>query len=290
MDLLRSCYEIPMRFKDGEPTKVVRWFFCGPDAEIFTKPTIFRSANWESTPYQNNGLGEQRPSNRPWRNGSRAVGFTGRGSGCNFSDDWWAEGIPTSATFVLAKDGNGVPLCCGVDGGDLLLGGDVAVTRRGPGSPAGYLLFGGDASADFHVLNGDLQLDGDAEVHFHPAPPIVTTCCAAVAQELIASFPVFGACPCLAGVICPIVWDGAKWEGTTLPFCSGHTMTVRLYCTGVGPLAWNFDLDIDGVNFITGGITFVGSCAPLHFEGSPLFTLAPFPGCSGFGQVVVDEP
>jgi hypothetical protein len=131
---------------------------------------------------------------------------------------------------------------------------------------------------------------GDAEVHFHPPAPVMTTCCGPVPTELIASFPVFGSCPCLAGVICPITWDGAKWEGTTLPFCAGHTFTVRFYCTGIGPLAWEFDLDIDGVNFITGGIAFVGSCGPLHFEGSPLFSIASLPGCTGFAQVVVDEP
>lgn len=288
--MIRSCYKTLMRFNENQPAVEIKWAFCGPNARVFNAPTPFRSANWESTPYTNEGLGEQRPGLRPWVNGARPSGLEGNRAGLCVPADWWTSGIPDNVVFPLVKDALGVPVCCNPSPGALALGGGAYVTRRGPGARMGALALSGGSSVDFRILPGALLLDGEAEVHLHPPAPIVTTCCPAVNPELIASFPVFGSCACLTGVICPIVWDGAKWEGTTLPFCSGHTLTVRFYCSGVGPLAWNFDLDIDGVNFITGGITFVGSCGPLHFEGSPLFTLAGFPGCTGFGQVVIDEP
>lgn len=279
-----------MRFHEDQPAQEVRWFFCGPQAEVFDAPTPFRSRNYESTPDSNTGLGEQRPGNRPWVNGIRPTGLDGRGRGCGFPLAWWDDGIPSDGSFTISKNANGVPTCCLDSSGSVLVSGDSLATRFGPGSRLGGVLVGGGESVELRFNPGAVLVSGDAEVHFHPPAPIMTTCCGLVPAELIASFDDGGLCPCLAGVTCPITWDGAQWTGTTLPFCAGHTFTVRFYCTGVGALAWKFDLDIDGVNEITGGITFVGSCGPLHFEGSPAWSLTAV-GCPGtFAQLIVDEP
>lgn len=252
-----------MRFKEGAPSQMVRWYFADPEAEVFPGPTVFRSANWESTPYENDGLGEIRPSNRPWRNGARPNGFSGRSVSCLFPDSYWQSGIPEEVNFVLVKDQNNVPLCCVSNPFALLLGGDCSVTRRGPGAPVGALFLFGDASRDFHVLPGGILLAGDAEVHFHPPAGIVTPCCpggtpALVTVDLVP--PLFGAATGNAA------WDaGNSWWQTIIPTTTPNLdVLVRWQCLGGGIDCSSFQLRLQ-----------------LLFFGIPINTedRLPDPGC-----------
>lgn len=289
MDLLRSCYRGLMRFSEDEPAKEVRWFFCSPDAEIFRGPTPFRSANWEATPYTNEGLGEQRPGKRPWVNGVRPTGMEGTDLGCRFPDDWWSNGVPANVRIAIPRTESGVPFCCLPAVGGVAVSGSADVTVRGPYARIGGCLVGGDASVEFRILPGGVEVGGDAEVNPHPPTPIPTLCCPLVPRTLTVTFDVFGVCPEVAALAFPIEWDGAKWTGTSPVFNVTHTITVELECTGAGAFGWEWNLYEDATLIVGGGTVFIGSCGPLHIEGTPAFLLT-LAGCTGvFAQLIVDE-
>jgi hypothetical protein len=147
MDLLRSCYTGLVKFRNSDSPVSVKWFFCGPQAEVFSGPTIFRSQNYEDQDIQNNGLGEQRPSKRPWANGKRVAGFVGNVPlGCN-PPDWWVDGIPDSVSYSIPRDKEGVPLCCAARAGGLLFNGNARWVAFGNHQRIGGLVFGGSADA-----------------------------------------------------------------------------------------------------------------------------------------------
>src|ERR1051325_5292021 len=130
MDLIRSCYKGKMRFRETDDPVDVTWFFASKDADVFTGPAIFRSADWEATPYSNSGLGEQRPPRGAWRNGQRPALLNRRQPGSHFPQEWWENGVPPSAVVSFGRLPTGEPLIC-IHGQTGLRFGGVAVIRRG---------------------------------------------------------------------------------------------------------------------------------------------------------------
>ena len=143
MDVVRSCPVGKMRFREGDSPVNVTWFFAAPDAKIFEEPTIFRLTDYESTPFQNNGLGTQYPPRGPWRNGQRPARLTGKVRCSEFLDDWWRDGIPDGVTVNVPRLSSGAPICCSPASLGLSFSGKAKVRKgRLIGPPAG-LLFGG---------------------------------------------------------------------------------------------------------------------------------------------------
>jgi hypothetical protein len=109
VDVLRSCYDVGMRFSDSGPVVRVRWFFSAPNAAILRGLNSFRSLNWEDAAQRQQLLGEQ-PGNRRWNNGQRPLLLAGDhecGEGSN-----WQNGFPGPFTPGRAITTNGVPFCC----------------------------------------------------------------------------------------------------------------------------------------------------------------------------------
>ena len=146
MDVLRSCFKGKMRFREGDDPVTVTWFFCRGDAAIFERPTIFRGTDFESTPYNNSGLGQQYPPRGSWRNGQRPALLAGMVSCLEFDPQWWETGIPADEVVNLPRTEVGEPLCCIDAALGLRFGGQAKVSVVRPKVVQFGLLFGGSAS------------------------------------------------------------------------------------------------------------------------------------------------
>jgi len=94
MDWLRSCYRVPMIFRDGDEPVMVRWYFCDEDAECFPYEHVFGSQNWEREKTDRT-IGEQ-AGPRTWVDGERPEnGDDGQDAQhCFDPAEWWTDGIP----------------------------------------------------------------------------------------------------------------------------------------------------------------------------------------------------
>ena len=114
MDYLRSCYEVDMVFRVGDPPIKVRWYFVDCNHNNHPLWTPFASANWVSRVCEAGALGEQ-PGSRPWANGSRPVN-AGDGDEVAVAcveehEEWWTDGIG-SGEETGPYDDAGLPICC----------------------------------------------------------------------------------------------------------------------------------------------------------------------------------
>jgi hypothetical protein len=167
MDVLRSCYTGKMRFKASDNPVSVAWFFADKQAKIFRAPTLFRSADFESTPFQNNGLGEQRPPRGSWRNGMRPSLLDGLKADQHFPLAFWEEGIPADVTTSLPRLPTWEPILCISPAVGVRFNG-AAVVKKGkwPGFGGG-VGFGGSAVVNSGFASPGGMLFGGAAVH-HP--------------------------------------------------------------------------------------------------------------------------
>jgi len=94
MDWLRSCYRVPMIFRDGDEPVMVRWYFCDEDAECFPHEHVFGSQNWEREKTDRT-IGEQ-AGPRTWVDGETPEnGDDGQeAEHCFDPAEWWTDGIP----------------------------------------------------------------------------------------------------------------------------------------------------------------------------------------------------
>lgn len=111
MDLIRSAYSCPMRMTVGGPLVQVQWRFADASADLIGVPTAFGSANWNLLEPErfDAELGEQ-TGPRPWRNGQRPAGLTGKRL-C-FPVDWFTSGVPVGTVINQPVGQNLVPACC----------------------------------------------------------------------------------------------------------------------------------------------------------------------------------
>jgi len=242
MDLVRSCYSALVRFREDEPATLVKWFFCNPGAEIFTAPTIFRSANWESDGYTNEGLGEQRPQRRPWSNGATPTGMDGHPGGCIFPASWWVDGIPARTMIELPRSTSGAPLCCAFGLGGIFTGGFSDVTPRPGGRKLGGIFTGGKSTVVVHHYLGGPSEGGFSDVEPHPPP--VQMCCPGLAGDLLAVFPFGQGCPCLDGESVLLVQVEQLWTGFAV-VCDDELLTLTLHCEGLGVDSWRLDASFE---------------------------------------------
>jgi hypothetical protein len=77
MDLIRSCYQVPMRLGEGDDPTLVRWFRCSADALVFPGEHCFGSMDWDEG--EACILGEQRPPRGVWDSGIRPARLNGTG-------------------------------------------------------------------------------------------------------------------------------------------------------------------------------------------------------------------
>jgi len=76
MDWLRSCYRVPMIFREGDEPVMVRWYFTDEDANCFQGNHVFGSQNWRNERIDQ-AIGEQ-IGPRLWVNGSKPTnGYDG---------------------------------------------------------------------------------------------------------------------------------------------------------------------------------------------------------------------
>jgi len=238
MDLLRSAYTTFMRFRDDDPATLVKWFRCSPGAEVFRGPTVFRSANWESDGYTNEGLGEQRPSRRPWSNGATPSGVGGGPGGCTFPASWWVNGLPASVSFSIPRTSGGAAVCCVSGIGGIATGGFSDVTPRPGGRKLGGIFHGGKSTLVVHHFIGGPAEGGFSDFEVHP--PAVQLCCPGLAGELLAVFPFGQGCPCLDGASVVLVQVGQLWAGSAV-VCDDELLTLTLHCEGLGVDSWRLD-------------------------------------------------
>jgi len=284
--VLRSCYRVLMRFRSGDEPQEVRWYFCADDAQIFKGPSAFRSWNHESDPKENDALGEQRPGYRPWSNGVRPAGFSGRsGLGCT-PPLWFEQGLPDGVRIRVPKSTSGVPLCCLPLAGGLAFGGVADVTPRVPRSKPGGIAFSGTASTEFRILPGGIMFAGEADVVFHP-PVAQQLCCPTFFGPGLATLSIPFTCPDLDGVALPLVWDGVgAYTGAGLTNL-GRAISISLECHGLTVGNWTLTLTIASYVWVANTLVEPGgTCAPLNLVFHPVGLVSPA-GCFGFLTVTV---
>jgi hypothetical protein len=111
MDLLRSCYTVPMVFSAGAAPVNVRWFFTRPGAKVFPAEHAFSSWNW-NTDEELCDIGESARQPLPWSNGQRPSCAQGRGKFAG-ELEYFRTGQPLSYGPNHRLDVGGVPgLCC----------------------------------------------------------------------------------------------------------------------------------------------------------------------------------
>jgi len=109
VDLIRSCYTVPMCFRDGDPAVPVKWFFTAPEAKYFPGLNSFYSRNWEDESEKFDEIGEQ-PGNRRWNNGQRPALATGQ----HLCDDplLFRFGLAPGQLLDRPVFAGPVPVCC----------------------------------------------------------------------------------------------------------------------------------------------------------------------------------
>lgn len=117
MDWLRSCYSVPVLFREGDEPIVVQWYFCEENANAFPYFHSFPSLNWLGNGWHGADIGE-RANPRPWKNGTEVFGS---GVGNQFAIECarllpvtWRDGL-TDGQETGPYAPNGLPECC-VDG------------------------------------------------------------------------------------------------------------------------------------------------------------------------------
>jgi hypothetical protein len=107
--MVRSCYTVPMRFKDGDAPVMVRWFFVDRGAKYFPGLNSFYSRNWEDASEKFDEIGEQ-PGNRRWVNGQRPALALGQ----RLCDDplLFRFGLAPGQTISRGVVAGPVPVCC----------------------------------------------------------------------------------------------------------------------------------------------------------------------------------
>lgn len=100
-----------MRLQDGADPVDVVWSFADRNADLIGVPTPFSSANWELNEPTRflSYLGEQ-AGPRPWRNGQRPAGLTGKRL-C-FPVEWFTTGTPAGISISEPIGNDRVPSCC----------------------------------------------------------------------------------------------------------------------------------------------------------------------------------
>ncbi len=139
--------------------------FAAKGAAIFQGASLFRTTDFEPTPFQNNGLGTQYPPRGAWRDGQRPAGFDGRVSCSTFLPAWWREGIPDSVTVPVPRMPNGLPICCAPAIAGLQFGGKAKVrTWRLQGPPSGMEFNGSAEVTSGTSTEGGIEFSGSAFV------------------------------------------------------------------------------------------------------------------------------
>lgn len=109
MDFLRSAYDVPMCFRDGDAPLQVRWRRALPVAKVFPVAHKFFSANWDGRFTPGGGIGEQ-PGPRPWRNGAVGENPSGQVIGCQ-PTRWWILGLDPGELGPTFDHNCQVPCC-----------------------------------------------------------------------------------------------------------------------------------------------------------------------------------
>jgi hypothetical protein len=119
--------------------------------------------------------------------------------------------------------------------------------------------------------------------------PITTACCPNTFPSTLHATLTPTGCPCAAGTVVTIVWDGvSKWTGSAALGSCGQTITINFYCTGSTVSSFRLDLLLTCGGGGTSGISPFGTptCAPnIKFE-LPFGTGAAC-GCGGPADFVV---
>jgi hypothetical protein len=246
MDLLRSCYTVPMTFSPGAAPVDVRWFFARPGAKLFPAEHAFNSGNW-NTGEDIPDIGEQARQPLPWSNGARPSCAQGRG---RFLGDlkFFQTGQPIAFAPAYPLDVVGIPgaCCCSQDSGE----GESSAAPT-PGKGCGGVLLGG---AD--------------------QPGGLGGC---IARNPVQAFiDDSGGCPAISGPL--ILWPQrgqGLWAGSSSAIFGGP-LVFRLTCTELSPTGYQASFYWAGNGrYYEGNYVFLDGTVP-PYRYSAFFSL--FPG------------
>jgi hypothetical protein len=111
MDVIRSCYRVPMRFYQEQPntTAMVQWYFVPQSNGTVDFPNSFFSKTWDVEEEVEPELGETF-AGRVWSNGQPPYPVTPGGL-CGNARQWHFGSVPTDP-IVANWPGTAVPMCC----------------------------------------------------------------------------------------------------------------------------------------------------------------------------------
>jgi hypothetical protein len=111
MDIIRSCYRVPMRFYKGLPntTATVQWYFVPQSNGTVPFPNLFASRVWDVEEELQGDLGETF-ADRTWCNGKPPFPVS-NGLWCGRPDQW-SEGSSVGDPPLPVWSGTAVPRCC----------------------------------------------------------------------------------------------------------------------------------------------------------------------------------
>lgn len=112
VDLIRRSYQTDcLFFADGTPAATVFWFPADPKAPVLGRSSVINSLDWETNPWDLEGVGEVYGADRPFVM-KRSIDGLKYDHYCGTDDDWEGKAKPLKPPATMNYREDGLPVCC----------------------------------------------------------------------------------------------------------------------------------------------------------------------------------